>query len=190
MSGIIMTGGQLLLTNGSAATPALSYTSDTNHGIFLGSGLSLSASGSLTMDFPGSGVAMRTIHVFGSQSNPFSTIGDSTHRFIEVWASNGIINLSHSDYKLEIEPIKYTEVPRGVIFRWKDNPDRPYAGFLADNLPKEAFAWKEDGEIDKKAVEHTAVIGILCDATRKLQKQVDDLEARIITVKKEKGLTL
>lgn len=188
MSGVVVSSGQLLLNSGSAATPSIGWTGHTNYGLYLGNGLSHSYNGTLSGDFPGSGIAMRTLAVFGSQSNPFSTIGNSTHRFIECWASAGIINTSHSDFKEDIQPLTYTQVPEGVLFRWKDNPDRLYAGFLADSLPKEAFAWDKDGKIDKKAVEHTAVIGILCDTVNKLQKQIADLEYKIEVVKEVRGL--
>lgn len=188
MAGIVITSGQLLLNSGSVGTPALAWTSQTTRGIYLGNGLSHAMAGVTTGDFPGSGVAMRTNTVFGSQSNPFSNIGTASLRFIECWASSGIINTSHSDFKMDIQPLTYTEVPRGVQYRWKDNPDRPYIGFLADSLPKEAFAWDENGNPQHKAVENIAVIGILCDAIGKLQTQVVDLESRISVAKQQRGI--
>lgn len=111
------------------------------------------------------------------------TLGASGHRWIDIWCSAGLNSTSHSDYKRDITPIEDIAVPRGITFKWKDtegtDKDRTYMGFLADDLPTNAFAFKTDGSIDNTGIYQNAVIGILCAAVKKLEDDVNTLTKEV-----------
>lgn len=118
-------------------------------------------------------------------------LGTASNRWGFVYAAGGVYVTSSSQYKRDIEPISYTEVPPGIRYRWKDKEgqpdDRAYLGFEADSLPDEAFGLDADGKPDRRAVSTNAVIGILCDAVRKLQAQNADLATRLTRLEQQEG---
>lgn len=177
MSGLTNASGQILLATPAFPAASLNLTTNTGLGIWLNSSTPIWTKGGGEIFMPDNSLGIQLNAgnpVFPSTDNSVR-LGQSGTRWLHLVMKVGSLNTSHSDFKTDIQPIQYTEVPRGIQFRWKANPDRVYWGFEADHLPKEAFAYLENGEIDKTGIYTNAVIGILCDATRKLQNDVADL---------------
>ena len=82
------------------------------------------------------------------------------------------------------------QVPRGIIFKWKNEADvktkdADFIGFMGDDLPLEAHAFKEDGTRDPEHFYTSAVVGLLCAKVRQQADQIDDLTARIEKLEKK-----
>lgn len=185
------------LEDGANATPSLTFASGTNTGIYrisAGNYLNMVANGSImaswrdtgTLLYHGlvplvqllsDGVHISTTPIFPDSDNAISC-GKSGNRWTAVFAVNGTIQTSHSSTKTEIEDLKIETltVPRGITFK-RPGDDRVHYGFLADDLPKDAFY--EDGV----SVETSSVIGVLCAVVRDLQKQVQTLTDEVAKLK-------
>lgn len=118
----------------------------------------------------------RTIQPF--TDNTFSC-GASGVRWTAVWAANGTIQTSHSSTKEVLSLISEdTPIPDGILFK-RPGSDRIHVGFLADDLPKEAFY--EDGV----SVETSAPIGVLCVKLKQAFREIDALKEEIKKLKGE-----
>lgn len=188
MAGFIQTSGQLLLPNGTVSAPALRMSDNATTGWYFSNGLNISLNGVKSCGFPGSGVAFETA-IAPSPTSPNNTVyGDTTLRWSAIWAVNGTVHTSFSEFKHDIIDLPLSiEVPLGINFKWKDTEgtdrDRPYMSFLADSLPDEAFAVDKDGNVDHAGVKAVAVIGILCSHVRALRDQIESLETSIAAYK-------
>lgn len=184
MAGITNTSGQVLLAAPSFPAASLNLTTLTSLGVWLNSSTPVwtKAGGEIFMPDSSLGLQLNSGTPVFPHSDNSVRLGQSGTRWLHLVMRTGSLNTSHSDYKTDIQDIQYTEVPKGIQFLWKDNPDRVQWGFEADALPKEAFAWDKDGNIDKTGVYTNSVIGILCDATRKLQLDVNGLVEQFDTL--------
>ena len=187
-----------LIPDGSSSSPGIAFSSDADAGIWWGSTtLSIGLNGAsgdrialsnTNIDFIAAGTSRVQISttIFPTTDNSISC-GKTGNRWSEVWAANGTIQTSHSDFKYDIVEIKDPIIPKGVYYRWKDKKgtdnDRTWIGFIADPLPKEAFAWQENGEIDKTGIKLDSVVGELCAGYWKHEQRIEDLKKQIAELK-------
>jgi hypothetical protein len=162
--------------NGTAGVPSYSFVNDTI------TGFRRSSANEITVCNNGVDTFYFTTGNFSPWADNTKTCGATGYRWSAIWAGNGVIQTSHSDFKSDIVTITDDiEVPEGIVFNWKDRAgksnDRRFYGFLADNLPKEAFEWDDAGNILKDGVHESAVVGILCHAVRKLQAELAALKS-------------
>lgn len=136
-------------------------------------GLDQSNSQQLTISKSTTITAAQNLYVFEDTGNfiPYNdntqSCGKSGNRWSAVWAGNGTIQTSHSNYKKEIHDLdKNFVVPRGVRFKWKrpmgNDGDREWIGFLADPLQKECYVLDGQGNAQKDGVNLSSVVGNLC----------------------------
>jgi hypothetical protein len=194
-------GGALVLysaamygIDGTSSSPSYSFSNDPNTGMYIYGADQLGfATGGAARFIIGTGGTTTFSSSLGEINvNSLTPNGDNTYkcgksgvRWSEVWAANGTIQTSHSKFKRDIKEISNVIVPKGITYRWKDTAgkgpikDKIHIGFLADDLPKDAFALDEKGKIDLAGVETNAVIGVLCSAVRDLQKENKSLKLRL-----------
>lgn len=193
MAGFTDASGSFTVPDGTVSAPGLAFSSETGTGMYYNS-----ANGG-TISIARNGV--RQVNIFDTTiSSGIALFGNWT-AFTDanvdfgqnssgpvqvVFSVNGTVQTSHSDFKEDIQELTYKTVPPGVQFRYKDSPEKPHMGWLADDMPKEAYEWDKDGNIIKSSVSTSAVIGILCTAVRDLQQRVVDLkqELQILSQKK------
>lgn len=173
----IPTGGnQIQFASGTEGAPGISFIAEAT------TGFRFPSAGLIGVSLAGTGYYQFASTAFTVTDNAIN-LGGLSNRWKEVFSVNGTINTSHSSFKTDIKAIGNIPVPQGVYFRWKDkvgtSEDKVVMGFLADDLPKEAFSSDEKGEVDLRGVHLNAVVGILCSAVRSLQGDVKELRARV-----------
>jgi hypothetical protein len=191
MSGIVLAAGhQYLLPNGSVGAPALAMTGATNTGWFFSNGMAYTHGGVLHSFYPGGGVACRIGVNVGSLGGNDGLVDFnlSSVRWTSIWSVNGTVQTSCSEFKNDIQPLSADlSLPPGVYYRWKPNEgtkdDHRYVGFIADDLPADAFEKLPDGTTNTRDVRVSAVVGILCSKVRSMREKVALLEARITAEK-------
>lgn len=177
-----------LAVDGSAATPAYSFSLDTDTGIYRpGSGdVYISNNGNISARFRSVNVSL---HCAGTERFtvedtrvipvPDNTLklGDSGFRWTTVYAANGTINTSHSSTKSNIELIDPTtvDVPQAVYY---DRDGRRWMGYLNDSLPDIARP-----ENDPTGNYENAVIGVLCAKLKQAFTEIDSLKQEVQTLK-------
>lgn len=180
---ITVSSGTYDLNDGTVSAPAIAFTSEPGTGFYsLGTGkVGITRNGTLLATLFPATFALRWAGIVQPINDNSLSFGNSSAFWKTCWSQNTTIQTSHSDYKREIQDIPLTvDIPRGISFYWNDETidTRKQLGFLADDLPREAFVWNEDGTINKKGVYDSSVIGILCAHVR-------DLQARVISLKQE-----
>lgn len=157
----------LQILDGSASVPGLTFINDPDTGIFRPS--------SNTLDVTLGGVGctrFSTTQVIPYTDNGFG-LGANGSRWTAVWAANGTIQTSHSSTKEVLGEIAGdAEIPQGIYFK-RPGSERIHVGFLADNLPQEAFY--EDGI----SVETASPIGVLCANVRRLDRENKELKQMV-----------
>ncbi len=103
--------------------------------------------------------------------------GKSGQKWTAVWATNGSIQTSVSSTKKNIVDLDVKSLPvvRGASFERLDSDDK-HIGFIADNLPPEAFAINKDGTRSETDIYTGAVIGILAAQVSDLMDRLSKLE--------------
>lgn len=179
--------GKLYVSDGSAAVPAISFTNDTDTGIF--------RTGANAFQLVCGGVAAMNIAVGGNLLIPaaagdFSTnrilpnadntynLGSAGARWGTVFAATGTINTSHSSTKSNIVELDWQriDIPQGVEY---DRDGRRHMGYLNDCLPDVARPFNEDGTISRRDNYENAVIGILCSVVKGLRDEVTALKEKL-----------
>lgn len=191
MAGFTDTAGSLKITDGTVSAPGLAFSSETGTGIYYNSNnsgsISIARNGVQQVNIFDNTAGGSGINLFGNWI-PFTDanvdFGQNSSGPVQVvFSVNGTVQTSHSDFKTDIQELTYMTVPPGVQFRYKDSPEKPHIGWLADDMPKEAYEWDKDGNIIKSSVSTSAVIGILCTSVRNLQKRVVELKQELQTLK-------
>lgn len=178
----ISTTGQIKMGGGSAAAPGLAFLTQTNLG-FARTGtnqVSICAGGASVADFGVSGSNYVGLNgaITPNTDNAYSN-GANGLRWTAVWAVNGTIQTSHSSTKEVLGTISEdTPIPDGILFK-RPGSDKIHVGFLADNLPKEAFY--EDGV----SIETSAPIGVLCVKLKQAFREIESLKAEMKKLKGE-----
>ena len=67
---------------------------------------------------------------------------------------------------------------RGVNYTWKENGDKG-TGVIAQELEKIIPELVHEDEICKKTVAYPNIVGILIEAIKTQQKQIDDLNKKV-----------
>jgi hypothetical protein len=124
-------------TDGSASAPAYSFSSDTNTGMFRNSGSSF-----LGFVWNGStGLAIRSTDVIPGSDNT-KNLGDTSFRWVDVWAVDSTINTSDSRDKREVTDLDlgldFVLQLRPVHYKWNDRGGyvgtRKHHGFVAQEV--------------------------------------------------------
>lgn len=120
-----------------------------------------------------------TPDLVGRPNNTWN-LGNSSFRWKEVFATNGTINTCISTAKTDISRLDDIPVPPAARFRRLKADGQPsshfYLGYIADDLPEEAFYRDEKGIVHKDLIYSVAIEGILCANVRKLWKEVENLK--------------
>lgn len=192
-------GSRLYCGDGTLALPGISFASDTDTGLFrinaneirigcggaliatfAGSSWALTNGSTTVLEYDSANVEIGIRTAFTPSADNTYKIGRTGRRFSEVWAATGTIQTSHSEFKNEIREIDDLRVPKGVRYRWKDregrSDDRVFMGFLADDLPDDAFDRNEDGTINKFGVHTSSVLGELCAGWHNHERRIAELE--------------
>jgi hypothetical protein len=171
---------QLTAPGATQNIPAFAFAGNTTTGLYQPDGATTAAIG-----LTGGGVQLARFGGGNNQSNAnwlpsvdnTYKCGQLAFRWTELWATLGTVQTSHSSFKynfVPVDPSKY-RVPDAVFYNWKDRKgkpdDRPYLGWLADSLPKEAYEWDKDGKPILSGVHESAVVGILCAHVKDLEKK-------------------
>lgn len=193
-------GNQMLFSQGSAGSPGISFFGTGSTG---GTGVYSDTSDLLYLSVAGTGKAVfatQDIQFFASGSTNFLDIdgsatlallprpnntwhcGNTSFKWVDVWAVNGTIQTSISSSKVNIAEVSddQIKVPQAITFnRPEDKHQSPQLGFLADDLPAECFAVIDDqGTRSETDVYTSGVIGILCAAYKKLEARIGALEGK------------
>lgn len=124
-------------SDGSASAAAYSFSSDTNTGMFRNSGSSF-----LGLAWNGStGLAIRSTDVIPGSDNT-KNLGDTSFRWVDVWALDTSINTSDSRDKREITDLDlgldFVLQLRPVHYKWNDRGGyvgtRKHHGFVAQEV--------------------------------------------------------
>lgn len=188
----ITSSGLWRATNGGQTSPAISFLSDTNTGLFRRASdqVAITCGGQEIATFAtvasGGLVMLNAADINSNRIQPNAdntyTLGTGSARWSEVFAAIGTINTSHSTTKYDIQDLEELEVPRAVRYKVKDDVShkkgKEYIGYLNDTLPDAARPWNEDGSLVKTANYENAVVGILCNAVRKLQDEIKTLKEK------------
>jgi hypothetical protein len=188
---------------GSLGAPGFSHTGSATSGTWWDGTRFNIGTGSSSQSYISirSGTEGITVFVNGAEaydlSSDFFPVPDNTHkcgksgqRFTELWATNGTVQTSMSDTKTEIEALAKEDIkiPLPATFKRPGQVhDKEQLGFLADNLPEECFAVRDDGERSTTDIYVSSVIGMLCGAARNDYQRLNDYEARIIALEQKVG---
>ena len=188
-----VSSGLARFSDGTAAFPGLAFISDTNTGIYRTGAdqLGLAVNGANRLNITTSEVSLgngggnfiqadySTPQMLPRPDNTWD-LGNGTFRWAEVFAAIGSINTSHSTTKYDIKDLEDLEVPKAVRFKRKDDTahreGREYIGYLNDSLPDTARPKDKNGEVYGTQNYDQAVVGILCNAVRKLQAEIKELK--------------
>ncbi len=98
--------------------------------------------------------------------------------------ANAFVSYSSARYKDNIEvledPMAILNQIEGVSFKWKDTGHQDY-GFIAEEVGKVLpgiVSW-EDNKKDAQGMDYLKIISFLVEATKKQQKEIDDLKQRL-----------
>ena len=98
--------------------------------------------------------------------------------------ANAFLSYSSQRYKKEIKvldnPMDVLSKINGVSFRWRDT-DRLDYGFIAEDVGKvlpNIVAW-ENNEKDAQGMDYLKIISFLVEATKKQQKEIDELKREL-----------
>jgi hypothetical protein len=78
------------------------------------------------------------------------------------------------------DPMAILNQIEGVSFKWKDTGHQDY-GFIAEEVGKVLpgiVSW-EDNKKDAQGMDYLKIISFLVEATKKQQKEIDDLKQRL-----------
>lgn len=179
----VIFGQPVLHPDGVVGTPSISFGSEQTSGLWRqGAGnVALSCSGARIMDW--STTFIRCLQDIIPNADNTQLCGKTGARWSAVWSATATIQTSHSDFKYAIRDISEVRVPRGVFYRWKDRQGRKddvtVMGWLADDLPAEAFEKNEDGTINKTGVHTNAVLGELCAGWHNHERRIAELEKEL-----------
>lgn len=234
---------RLLASNGTLGAPTISFSNDTDTGIWRGNTnneMYVSIGGNYQWGWLGGQVNLYhsgtsryewTSSYYIPQGDNTITLGQSGNRWTAVWATNGTIQTSSSLLKKQIREIDLLgkgavfkdvdgispaakskkivkrlgqtrveavrgeapvyDVPRGIIFKWKNTPSTSTAnadviGFMGEDLPLEAHALREDGTRDPESFYTSAVIGLLCAKVRAQDAIIKELISRVENIETTK----
>jgi hypothetical protein len=152
-----------------------SFSNDTNTGVewIATDTVGFTAGGNTAFSASSASAVNQSLYLLRPTTDNAVACGDSTHRWTAVFAVNGTIQTSHSSTKEILGYISEdTEIPDGIMFK-RPGSDRIHVGFLADNLPQEAFY--EDGV----SVETSAPIGVLCVKLKQAFKEIENLKQQV-----------
>ncbi len=98
--------------------------------------------------------------------------------------ANAFVSYSSARYKDNIEaledPMAILNQIEGVSFKWKDTGHQDY-GFIAEEVGKVLpgiVSW-EDNKKDAQGMDYLKIISFLVEATKKQQKEIDELKQRL-----------
>jgi hypothetical protein len=199
-AGQVNFSGVVLLPNGTTTNPSWGLTNNTDTGAYYDGtriyfGMDFTSSPSYIS--LRSGTEGATVFVNGSEAYDLSTdffpVPDNTHkcgktgqRFTEVWATNGTIQTSISETKSEIIewPSDKIKIPKAAKYkRPGQKHDSHQLGFIADNLPEEAFAADDQGNRSHQDIYTSSVIAMLCGAARNDYDRLGKLDLALGTYK-------
>jgi hypothetical protein len=121
-------------------------------------------------------------------------LGDATHRFTALYATNGTIQTSDATLKTNIEDIQYgldeVMLLSGVSFNWIGDEDgRVNLGYLAQEVleivPEIVYIDEESGLM---GLSYTSFIPILTRAIQEQQFMITDLERRVAMLEDTVGV--
>ncbi|MGM5483161.1 MAG: tail fiber domain-containing protein, partial [Nanobdellota archaeon] len=115
------------------------------------------------------------------EMNSGSVSGDMT---ANAYYYSSDINLKKDVAKID-SPIKRLNHINGVEFIWKDNNEKSI-GLIAQNVEEEfPELVRTDKKSGMKSVQYGNMVGVLVEAVKKQQKQIDTLEKKIEELKNE-----
>lgn len=98
--------------------------------------------------------------------------------------ANAFVSYSSARYKDNIaileDPMAVLSQIEGVSFKWKDTGHQDY-GFIAEEVGKvlpSIVSW-EDNKKDAQGMDYLKIISFLVEATKKQQKEIDELKQRL-----------
>jgi hypothetical protein len=186
------TSNHLILANGvSGATMSLS-----GEVVVLAGGLA-AASGKNGF-FMNTNATLGTFEPALSSATGLMTLGSSSYKWKEVWATNGTIQTSDERLKKDIYPIQYGLSTlmklKPVAYNWKDerlNEGKLNLGFLAQEIEKvvpEAVVHIASGtptrngektETDTYGMKYTELIPVLTKAIQEQQAMIEELKKQV-----------
>lgn len=189
--------GTTEFSDGTVSTPSITFTGDTNTGIFHAGAddLQLTVNGAIgirlvasttILSVAGTNIAQAVATAFQPNSDNAVSCGASGQRWTAVHAANGTIQTSMANTKENIVELAPEEcsVPKPITFnRPGESVAAKRLGWLADELPIEAHPLVEDANGNKLRdpdnVYTDAVIAQLCLAARNDYKRIQELEQRL-----------
>jgi hypothetical protein len=121
----------------------------------------------------------------------YTRSGNSTHRWVDVWAVNGTIQTSDLRLKMvEGETplgLGFIKALRPVVYRWKDRPEQIRHGLVAQDLASVldrlnvAFSGLHVPETEEEyyALNYSEFIAPLVKAIQELDSKLEQLQARV-----------
>jgi hypothetical protein len=117
-------------------------------------------------------------------------LGNSTHRWREVWSANPVLQSSDVRLKSNIQPLQYglqtVLAMKPVSYKIKTNLQNTELGFLAQDMeklvPEVVVSPEDDG---MKAMKYSSLLPVLVQAIQDQQKIIEGLEKRIQQLEKK-----
>jgi hypothetical protein len=177
-------GAVLSVFPGNYSSPSIYPSTRRNTGLYFDNGRVGFAANGLHRLFVGDDVevAARLIPDLDNKNS----LGADGRRWSEVWAANGVVQMSSSRNKEDIRELnlqtnKKVILPRAIVYKWKGakgkQAQKDYIGFMGDDLPVEAQAVRADGSRDPDNYYTSAVIGIMAAKIHELEARIAALEA-------------
>jgi Chaperone of endosialidase len=175
------------------------------------SGETVVFAGGLTLSSGKNGFFMNTNATLGSfepvlpTTTGLMTLGSSSFKWKEVWATNGTIQTSDERLKKDIRPIQYGLSTlmklKPVAYHWKEerlNEGKLNLGFLAQEIEKvvpEAVVYVPKGteirngkksETDTYGMKYTELIPVLTKAIQEQQAMIEELKKQVAELQAKK----
>ncbi len=143
------------------------------------------ADGIVYFEIPGNETFMTGGHLI-SDADGSRLLGNSIHRWQEVWAVNGVIQTSTKHEKKNIEPLQYglKEVMalKPVTYQWSKFPDSlTHIGFIAEDVYKVIPEVVRFGGVDNsiKGMSYAELVPVLTKAIQELYMEVQRLRKEV-----------
>ncbi len=119
-------------------------------------------------------------------------LGNSIHRWQEVWAVNGVIQTSTKEEKKDVKPLAYglkeVMLLKPIIYKWQKFPDTlVHIGFVAEDVYRVIPEVVRFGGTDNtiKGMSYAELIPVLTKAIQELYIEVQQLRREVEELKKQ-----
>ncbi len=145
--------------------------------------------GIVYFEIPGNETFMTGGHLI-SDADGSRLLGNSIHRWQEVWAVNGVIQTSTKSEKKDIKPLGYgletVLALKPIMYKWTKFPDTlTHIGFIAEDVYKVIPEVVRFGGTDNsiKGMSYTELIPVLTKAIQELHSEVQRLRQELESLK-------